>query len=53
LPNIIKTIKSRRMRWAVHVAYMGAEQNAQRVLWKRQKGRQTTRKTWMKMEAYY
>jgi hypothetical protein len=27
LPNIIKTIKSRRMRWAGHVARMGERRN--------------------------
>ena len=39
-PNIIRVIKSRRMRWAGHVARMGEERRAYRVLvgkpeWKR------------------
>jgi hypothetical protein len=31
-PNIIRTIKSRRMRWAEHVARMGKKRNAYRLL---------------------
>jgi hypothetical protein len=31
-PNIIRMIKSRRMRWAGHVARMGATRNAYRIL---------------------
>jgi hypothetical protein len=31
-PNIIRQIKSRRMRWAVHVARMGEESYVYRVL---------------------
>jgi hypothetical protein len=31
-PNIIKVIKSRRLRWAGHVAQMGAMRNAYRIL---------------------
>jgi hypothetical protein len=31
-PNIIRMIKSRRMRWAEHVARMGAKRNAYRIL---------------------
>jgi hypothetical protein len=31
-PNIIRIIKSRRMRWAGHVARMGEEMNAYRIL---------------------
>jgi hypothetical protein len=31
-PNIIRHIKSRRMRWARHVARMGEERNMYRVL---------------------
>jgi hypothetical protein len=34
-PNIIRMIKSRRMRWAGHVARMGAKRDA----WKSQKER--------------
>jgi hypothetical protein len=32
LRRIIRMIKSRRMRWAGHVAYMGAKRNACRIL---------------------
>jgi hypothetical protein len=31
-PSIIRTIKSRRMRWAGHVARMGEKNNAYRIL---------------------
>jgi hypothetical protein len=31
-PSIIRVIKSRRMRWAVHVARMGEKRNAYRIL---------------------
>jgi len=31
-PNIVRVIKSRRMRWAVHVARMGEERGAYRIL---------------------
>jgi hypothetical protein len=31
-PNIIRVIKSRRMRWAGHVARMGENRNAYRIL---------------------
>jgi hypothetical protein len=31
-PNIIRQIKSRRMRWAVHVVCMGEGRNVYRVL---------------------
>jgi hypothetical protein len=30
-PNIIRMIKSRRMRWAGHVPRMGAKKNANRI----------------------
>jgi hypothetical protein len=30
-PNIVRVIKSRRMRWAVHVAHMGEEREVYRV----------------------
>jgi hypothetical protein len=43
-PNIVRVIKSRRMRWAGHVARMGEGRGAYRVLvgrpeWKRPLGR--------------
>ena len=31
-PNIVRVIKSRRMRWAGHVAHMGVERGVYRVL---------------------
>jgi hypothetical protein len=43
--NIIRMIKSRRMRWAMHVACMGAKRNAYRLLV--EKPVETTRKTKM------
>jgi hypothetical protein len=38
-PNIIRVIKSRRMRWAGHVAHMGEGRGVHRVLVGRPKGR--------------
>jgi hypothetical protein len=32
LPNIVRVVKSRRMRWARHVARMGEERGVHRVL---------------------
>jgi hypothetical protein len=32
-PSIVRVIKSRRMRWAVHVALMGKRGGAYRVWW--------------------
>ena len=32
LPNIVRLVKSRRMRWAGHVAHMGEGRGVQRVL---------------------
>jgi len=32
-PNVVRVIKSRRMRWAGHVAHMGEERGAYRVFW--------------------
>ena len=40
-PNIVRMIKSRRMRWAGHVARMGDERGAYRVL----VGKETTGET--------
>jgi hypothetical protein len=37
-PDIIRQIKSRRMRWAVHVACMGEGRNVYRVSWESPKG---------------
>jgi hypothetical protein len=38
-PNIIRMIKSRRMRWAGHAARMGEKGNAYRILMRKTKGR--------------
>ena len=38
-PNIVRVIKSRRMRWAVHVARMGEERGVYRVLVGKPEGR--------------
>jgi hypothetical protein len=38
-PNIIRMIKSRRMRWAGHVARMGEKRNACRILVGKPEGR--------------
>jgi hypothetical protein len=44
-PHIIRIIKSRRMRWSGHVARMGEEMNAYRLLVGKSEGEETTRKT--------
>jgi hypothetical protein len=44
-PSIIRTIKSRRLRWAGHVARMGKKRNAYRLLVGKPEGKETTRKT--------
>jgi hypothetical protein len=44
-PSIIRIIKSRRIRWAGHVARMGEKRNAHRVLVGKARGKRTTRKT--------
>jgi hypothetical protein len=38
-PNIIRQIKSRRMRWTGHVARMGEERNVYRVLMEKPEGK--------------
>jgi hypothetical protein len=44
-PSIITITKSRRMRWAGHVACMGKKRNAFRILVGKPEGKETTRKT--------
>jgi len=44
-PNIVQLIKSRRMRWAGHVARMGEERGAYRVLVGKTGGKETTGET--------
>jgi hypothetical protein len=43
-PNIIRVIKSRRMRWAENVACMGKERGAYRILVERPEGRRPLRR---------
>jgi hypothetical protein len=38
-PNIIRMIKSRKMRWVGHVARMGEKRNAYRILVGKQEGK--------------
>jgi hypothetical protein len=38
-PDIIRMIKSRRMRWAVHVARIGEKRNAYRILVEKPEGK--------------
>jgi hypothetical protein len=38
-PSIIRTIKSRRMRWAGHVARIGEERNVYRILMGKPEGK--------------
>jgi hypothetical protein len=46
-PNIIRVIKSRRMRWAGHVARMGEKRDVYRILVGRPEGRRPLgRPTW-------
>ena len=44
-PNIVRVIKSRRMRWAGHVARMGEERGVYRVLVGETGGKETTGET--------
>jgi hypothetical protein len=40
-PNIVRVIKSRRMRWAVHVERMGETRDIYRVLMGKPEGKRT------------
>jgi hypothetical protein len=44
-PNIIRVIKSRRMRWAGHIAIMGERKGVYMVLVGKSEGKETTWKT--------
>jgi hypothetical protein len=46
-PYIIRQVKSRRMRWAGHVARMGKERKVYRVFGGKDRMKETTRKTKM------
>ena len=39
LPNVVRVVKSRRMRWAGHVAHMGKGRGVHRVLVKKPEGK--------------
>jgi hypothetical protein len=43
-PNIIIMIKSRRMKWAGHVARLGAKRNAYRILVGKPEGKRPVRR---------
>jgi hypothetical protein len=38
-PNVTRTIKTRRIRWAGHVAWMGEKTNAYRILVEKPEGK--------------
>jgi hypothetical protein len=44
-PNIVRVIKSRRMRWAEYVALMGEWKGVYRVLVEKPEGKETTWET--------
>jgi hypothetical protein len=49
LPNIVRVVKSRRVRWAGHVARMGKERGVHRVLVGKPEGKRPlgrTRRRW-------
>ena len=45
LPNIVRVVKSRRMRWAGHVACMGEERGVHRVLLGKPEGKRPLGRT--------
>ena len=45
LPNIVWVVKSRRMRWAGHVARMGEDRDVQRVLVGKPEGKEAIGET--------
>jgi len=50
LPNIVRVVKSRRMRWAGHVARMGEERGVHRVLLGKPEGKRPLRRPRRKWE---
>jgi hypothetical protein len=48
--NIVRVVKSRRMRWAVHVARMGEGRGVHRVLVRRPEGRRAFRRPRRRLE---
>jgi hypothetical protein len=49
-PNIIRQIKSRRMKWAGHVARMGEDSNVCRVLMGKPEGKRPLERPWRRWE---
>ena len=49
-PNIVRVIKSRRMRWAGHVAHMGEGRAVYRVLVGKPEGRRPLGRSWRRWE---
>jgi hypothetical protein len=45
LPNIVRVVKSRRMRWAGHVARIGEDRDVHRVLVGKPEGKRTLGET--------
>jgi hypothetical protein len=45
LPNIVRVVKSRRMRWAGHVARMGEERGGHRILVGKTEGKEAIGET--------
>jgi len=45
LPNIVRVVKSRRMRWVGHVARMGEDRGVHRVLVRKPEGEKATGET--------
>ena len=51
-PNIIRVIKSRRLRWAGHVARMGERIGAYRALVGKPEGRKPCGRVWRRWESH-
>jgi len=49
--NVIRVIKSRRMRWAGHVAHMGGRRGAYTVLVGRTEGRRLLGRSWHELDC--
>jgi len=52
-PNFIRELKSRRMRWAGHVAYMGFRREVHRVLVRSLDGKRALGRSRCRWGAYY
>jgi len=49
-PNIVRVIKSRRMRWAGHVAHMGEGRGVYRVLVGKPEGKRPLGRPWRRWD---